>query len=157
MAFGVHTLNVGIIVIFLGGVCGALAFRCAYHRPRNQTAAGADRGSCAAAESGTCRCSDCAANDSAAHLAVGGGLIGSHTADLAISILPAVVIVRPKLVKRHSGAGQYHDAGAGWHMRTSAEQGDQGRYDNFQFLFHISPHVIAEGPEKLGANLVDMR
>jgi hypothetical protein len=122
MAFGVHALDVGVIVAPLQAIRRALCGARSCQGAHCQSGTGSHGSAAATIDGSAGYGADHRTDRGALEPAVRGGLIGRGPAYLHTAKLSAVEIVGPKLVEALAGARQHHHPGTGRHRGACANQ-----------------------------------
>src|SRR5688572_3123342 len=107
VTLGIHALGIAMVVALLQRIGRRIRGAGARHGAAQQADSRTYAGSAAAASNGRARGrTDYRADGRARHAAVGAGLVGVAAADLRAGELPAIAVVKAKLVETLAGAGQ---------------------------------------------------
>lgn len=133
--FGVHALNVGVVVLPLCAIGRLLGTVGAGNAAEDQSGAGADTGALLAADGCTCcsanHCSDRCAADSGLLCA----LLGRATACLLQRILTADGFIHAEIIEAAATARQHHDRRAGGRADAAGDC-EAGKQAGGEFFVH---------------------
>ena len=131
MPFGIHALDIRVIVLPLGPPAGLLGCTGACHAADNQSRPGTNACTLLATDGGTGDSADDRSDRSTRDRRLLRTLLRSCPAILLERIATTAALIHPEIIKRPAAARQYHDARSGWRANAPRQYrtGEDGQPD----------------------------